>query len=217
MIITDFCGKIGVRQKNNSKNNIVYGDDKRPVPSQFLYVSEEKFERGFMLWDGISSKGLIPESPLFIDEFLDQYEWKKGAKKTMNAARYIDLLEVVGVPPMNQLFPGNDYIFQDDTSSIHRSLAVIKFVEENIPECIDIDDKVAKMDDIWPIEKLWSIIRQDLSKYEFSSLNDIKQKIIDIWKNFSEEKCEKIIKSIPKMLQGIVQKQDQHITQFDYY
>ncbi len=39
-------------------------------------------------------------------------------------------------------------IFQDDTSRIHRTLAVRTFVEENILERIDIDDQAVKMDDV---------------------------------------------------------------------
>ncbi|CAF3718705.1 unnamed protein product [Rotaria sp. Silwood1] len=84
----------------------------------------------------------------FIDEFLDQYEWGKGAKKTKNAHRYIDLFEEVDVPTMKQLFPDNDYIFENDTSRIHRTPGVTNFVEENIPERINIDDQATKMDDI---------------------------------------------------------------------
>ena len=72
------------------------------------------------------------------------------------------------------------------------------------------------MDDVWPIENLWSIIRQELSKYEFNSLRDVKQKIIDIWESFDEEKCMKMINSIPKRLKAIVRKQGQRITKGDY-
>ena len=204
MVITDFSGKIGVRQKNNSKNNIVYVIDRQSIPSELLYAPEERFERGFMLWGGLTSKGLIPAAPLFLDEFLDEYEWRKGETKTMNGSRYIDLLRNVAIPAIEPLFPNDDYIFQDDTSRIHRTPAVIKFVEENIPERIDVNDQAAKMDDVWPIENLWSIIRQELNKYQFDSLDDVKEKIIDIWENFSEEKCMKMIKSIPKRLKAIV-------------
>lgn len=215
MVITDFCGKIGVRQKHNSKNYVVYAIDKKSIPTQLSYAYEEKFQKGFMLWGGLTTRGLVPDSPLFIDEFLDQYEWQKGEKKTMNAARYIDLLEQV-VPEMEELFPNKDYIFQDDTSRIHRTSAVVKFVEENMPERIDINEQAVKMDDVWPIENLWSIIRDDLSKYEFHSLHDVKQAIIDIWENFSVEKCEKMIDSIPKRLNAIVRKQGERITKSDY-
>jgi hypothetical protein len=216
MVITDFSGKIGMRQKNNSKNNVVYAADKQSIPITLSYVPEEKFESGFMLWGGLTSNGLIPTTPLFIDEFLDQYEWGKGESKTMNGDRYIDLLNDVAIPAMNQLFPNNDYIFQDDTSRIHRTPAVRQFVEENIPERIEVSDQAAKMDDVWPIENLWSIIRQELSKYQFSSLDDVKEKIIDIWESFDEEQCTKMIDSIPKRLKAIVRKQGQRITKSDY-
>ncbi len=72
------------------------------------------------------------------------------------------------------------------------------------------------MDDVWSIENLWSIIRQDLCKYEFNSLHDVKEKIIDIWENFSEENCVKMIDSIPKRLETIIRKQGQRITKHDY-
>ncbi len=42
------------------------------------------------------------------------------------------------------------------------------------------------------------------------------KKIIDIWKNFSEEQCVKMIDSIPKGLRAIVRKQGQRITKRDY-
>ena len=63
---------------------------------------------------------------------------------------------------IEHLFPDNDYIFQDDTSSIHRTPAVIQIVEENTPERIDVNEQASKMDDVW------SIVRQELSKYEFN-------------------------------------------------
>jgi hypothetical protein len=216
MMITDFSGKIGVRQKNNSKNNVVYAVDKQSIPVELLYAPEEKFENGFMLWGGLTSKGLIPATPLFLDEFLNDYEWRKGEKKTMNGSRYIDFLNNVAIPALKQLFPNDDYIFEDDTSRIHRTPAVRKFVAENIPERIEVSDQAVKMDDVWPIENLWSTIRQELSKYEFNSLDDVKQKIIGIWENFSEEKCMKMINSIPKRLKAIVRRQGQRITKSDY-
>ncbi|CAF3468809.1 unnamed protein product [Rotaria sp. Silwood2] len=93
-----------------------------------------------MLWGGLTSKGLIPATPLFIDEFLNQYEWRKDEKKTMNGGRYIDLFNNVAKSAVKQLFPNDDYIFQDDTSRIYRTPVVRKFVEENISERIEVSD-----------------------------------------------------------------------------
>ena len=116
MIIIDFSGKLVVKQKNNSKSNVVYSANKHSIPIELLHTPGGKFEKVFMLWSGISSKGLIAEVPFFIDEFLGQYEWKRDDKKTINSYQYIDLLEEVGVPAMQQLFPDSDYIFKDETS-----------------------------------------------------------------------------------------------------
>ncbi|CAF5087443.1 unnamed protein product, partial [Rotaria sp. Silwood1] len=53
------------------------------------YYGREKFSPSVMLWGGISWNGLIPKkAPVFIDEFLDEYQWSKGKKRTINGARY---------------------------------------------------------------------------------------------------------------------------------
>ncbi len=39
------------------------------------------------------------------------------------------------------MFPNDDYIFKDDTSRIHRTSTVRKFVEENIPERMEVSDQ----------------------------------------------------------------------------
>lgn len=113
----------------------------------------------FMLWGGLTSKGFIPATPLFLDEFLDQYQWKKTEKKTMNGNRYINLLKNITIPAMEELFPNEEYIFQDDTSRMHRTSSGIQFVEENIPERVDVDNQAVKMDNVWSIENMWSIIQ----------------------------------------------------------
>jgi hypothetical protein len=58
---------------------------------------------------------------------------------------------------------------------------------------------------------------RDVSSYDFNSLHDVKEKIIDIWETFSEEKCVKMIDSISRRLEAIIRKQDQHITKRDYW
>ena len=139
-----------------------------------LYEPEKRFEGGFILCDGLTSKSLIPATPLFLDEFLNEYEWRKGEKKTTNGSRYIDLLKNVAIPAIAQLSPHDDYIVQGDTSRIHRTLSVLKFVEENILGRIDDNDQAMKMDDVWSIENLWSNIQQELSMHQFNSLDDVK-------------------------------------------
>ena len=58
---------------------------------------------------------------MFIDEFLDGYQWPKHAKKTINGARYADLISTIAYPSVMQKYRNRVPIFQDDATNIHRT------------------------------------------------------------------------------------------------
>jgi hypothetical protein len=45
VIITDFSGKIRVRQKNNGKNNFVYSENKHSISNELFYAPEENLKK----------------------------------------------------------------------------------------------------------------------------------------------------------------------------
>ena len=51
----------------------------------------------------------------------------------------------------------------------------------------------ANSPDLSPIETVWSILKQELSKKKNSNLEDLRNNILDIWSKFSNELCSKII------------------------
>lgn len=76
----------------------------------------------------------------------------------MNSRRYIDLSQERIIPSTEKVDPDYDYIFQDDCDSIHHVQLVLDFIGENIPDRIMPLDQALKLDDVWPIENIWSII-----------------------------------------------------------
>ena len=66
-------------------------------------------------------------------------------------------------------------------------------------EAIEIlfgDSKIwwpANSPDLSPIETVWSILKQELSKKNNSCLDDLRNNILDILSKFPNELCEKII------------------------
>ncbi|CAF4919845.1 unnamed protein product [Rotaria sp. Silwood1] len=130
------------------------------------------------MWGAISSRALIPkDGPIFIDEFLDEYQWDRNKKRTLNGQRYIDLLQERIIPSIEQIYPNNDYIYQDDCDSIHHSKDVLEFIEKNIS------------DRIMPMESVWSIIRTKLMKKDYQNLSQVKTEILNIWKSFDTNVC----------------------------
>ena len=99
----DFSAKISTHPVRNSKNQVVW-DTSRNEAGDAVQCPEEKFSVGVMLWGGVSSVGLVPSnSPVFTDEFFEQYKFEKGQKKTWTSQRYGDLLEQVAKPSIESL------------------------------------------------------------------------------------------------------------------
>jgi hypothetical protein len=46
------------------------------------------------------------------------------------------------------------------------------------------EDQASKLDDVWPIENIWSIIEMELMKKDYQDLNHVKNEIKKIWKKF---------------------------------
>ena len=73
IIFTDFSAHIRLKKIRNRRNNIVWvpeDTDPKDMPKKAT-AGAEKFSGGFMIWGGISRRGLIPKDrPIFIDEFL---------------------------------------------------------------------------------------------------------------------------------------------------
>ncbi|CAF2687660.1 unnamed protein product [Rotaria sp. Silwood2] len=199
------------------KNNVVYGTSRDTIPRALLELPVEKFTKGFIMWGAIGSRGLIPkDGPIFIDEFLDEYSWNRNKKRTLNSQRYIDLLQERIIPSIEQIYPNNDYIYQDDCDSIHRSKDVLEFIEKNIPDRIMPMDQASKLDDVWPIENVWSIIRTKLMKKDYKDLSQVKTEIVKIWKNFDISLCFRMMSSIPKRLQAVIKQDGRRVLKSDF-
>ncbi|CAF0750128.1 unnamed protein product [Rotaria sordida] len=146
VINSDYSAKIGLQVPNNTKNNVVYGETRESIPRELLEAPTANFFKGFMMWGAISWRGLIPKNgPIFIDEFLDGYEWRHGEKKTMTAQRYIDLLKQNIISSIEERYMDYDYIYQDDYDSIHRGKITLDFIEENMPSRIMPEDQASKL------------------------------------------------------------------------
>jgi hypothetical protein len=62
------------------------------------------------------------------------------------------------------------------------------------------------MADIWPIENVWDYIKEKLSLEEIENLPMLKNKVIDVWRTITIQICSKLIISIPRRLQCLINK-----------
>ena len=102
---TDFSATIRTHQRHNTKNNVVYGQNREDIRDK-LTTQEKKFSPGVMLWGGISARGLIPPTcPLFVNEVLADYNKRTGEKsKNINNQCYADMSERLVKPAIDELY-----------------------------------------------------------------------------------------------------------------
>jgi hypothetical protein len=218
LINSDFSGRINLIQKHNAKNNVIWSKNKTTIPPELLTVGQQKYSPGVMIFGSISSRGLIPNnSPIFIDEWL-KTECKRLKKKriTMDRFMYIKLIETELKPHIDTLYPDVNVIWQDDMDSKHRSSYALNKIDELFCERITHDEEASKMADIWPIENIWGYIKEKIDEHEVENITALKYKIIQIWNTIKPDMCSKLINSIPKRLQCVINKKGHLINRKDY-
>ena len=199
---TDFSAYIRTQPRHNSKNHVVYAKQKSDVRS-LLSNKEQKFSPGVMLWGGICARGLVPPSaPLFVDQVLAP--WSKGGApvKNVNNIVYADMLECLVHPGVMKLYPAGDCLWQDDEAKIHRTDHVLAKVDELFKH--RIPPKMASHTaDLYPIENLWSILKDEVSrKAPIKDVKQLKNIIRKKWREVHADKdlCKRMIASVQAMV-----------------
>ena len=74
------------------------------------------------------------------------------------------------------------------------------------------------MADIWPIENVWAIIKQELDGKEFENITSLRAEIRAAWRRTSlnQNLSKQLISSMPKRLEAVIKKKVNQITKEDY-
>ena len=78
----------------------------------------------------------------------------------------VDMVRELVGPAVLEVYPGNNVIWQDDSARIHRCKAAITACSEVFKKCVPHEIQGAKMTNALLIGNVWSIITNDLMKYE---------------------------------------------------
>lgn len=222
VICTDFSAYMRIFMQHNRKNSIIYAKSRREIDESGLGVARvSKYSPGVMLWGAICSEGLLPKKkPIFFNDYLKTYcERVKKEKKTMDSLCYQSFLSEI-VFPMLKKELGQDvfenYIWQDDPDTKHRTLGALKLISNTFKQRIDTNEQSAKMADIWPIENIWGIIRGKLEGLEYEDEFELRKAICREWRQIDFEICNSAMLSIPRRLQAVINKKGEQVSKSDY-
>jgi transposase len=126
----------------------------------------------------------------------------------INQHTYINTLENCLFPSATLFYGDNEnWQYQQDGAPAHTAHSVRDwFVENNIkvmPWC-------ARSPDLNPIENIWSWMDWKMSKTKFTSVENLKESLQEIWLQVPKETCMKLIESMPKRVRACIKAKGGH-------
>ena len=214
LVNSDFSAFIRTHGTVNTKNDIIWSTS-RDDAGDLLEHTQEKFSIGEMIFGAVTVKGLIPaQAPVFVSDLLEQWDPKP---RSVTGAVYADMIETIIGPEVKAVLP-QGALWQDDPATIHRAKVSLETVEKTFPHRVPHDIQGKKMADVWPIENVWAIVKDQVKVADPETKQQLKTAIIRAWKKVHEDKdlCRRLISSIPRRLQAVIRRKGAQVTKDDY-
>lgn len=187
---------------DESKFDVCTGDDRKRVIRKKTEAYNRdclkrtvKFPASIMVWGCMSAKGV------------GQLHFING---TVNAEKYINILEENLIPSISKLADCGEYTFQHDGASPHTAKKTKQWLQENN---INILEWPSSSPDLNPIESMWAIMKRKLRNDPQRTLSGLRCKIQEIWDSITAEECQSLINTMPKRLEAVL-KNKGDVTQF---
>lgn len=125
----------------------------------------------------------------------------------MNAKQYIDILRDNLSNSALKLGIPNSYYFQQDNDPKHTAYITRLWLLYNVKNQLQTPPQSP---DLNPIENLWHTLDRKIRKKKISNKSELKQALTEAWLQISNETCQKLIESMPRRLQAVIEAKGMH-------
>lgn len=173
---------------------------------KFMSRELPKFPLGFMVAAGISVHG--PGQLIFCIGNIDTTCYKR----TLDY--YKDDITLYENKSLNENNIPNRLYLQQDNARCHTSNESMKYIRDHFKL---LENWPANSPDLNPIEIMWSIISEKLYEKEFTSLEDLKARLVYLWNRIPPSLCESIISTFDKRVRQVHNKYGTRYYKTDKY
>ncbi len=124
-------------------------------------------------------------------------------KGTINAERYIQVLEQHMLQSRRRLFQGRPCIFQHDNARPHTASITTSWLRRRR---IRVLKWPACSPDLSPIENIWRIIKRKMRQRRPKTVEQLEACIRQEWDNIPIPKLEQLVSSVPRRLQTVIKR-----------
>lgn len=122
---------------------------------------------------------------------------------SLNAARMNQIYQKALLPSARRLFPSpsESWILQEDNDPKHRSRLCTAWKQD---KGIDVLDWPSQSPDANPIENVWALMKLKLRGKKSLTAAELTRNLKAIWRSLSREYAEKLVESMPRRCQAIM-------------
>lgn len=124
-----------------------------------------------------------------------------------NAGNYLNILENTMLPTVRELYPDNNFVFQQDNCPIHTARNVTAWFRD---QNIELMPWSAHSPDLNPIENVWGYMIKKLQERnrQPETAEELWQQIEGIWNTLKQDQylIRPFISSMPRRLQSVIDK-----------
>ncbi len=122
---------------------------------------------------------------------------------TMNAERYIKVLEQHMLPSRRRVFQGRPCVFQQDNAKPHTAAITTAWL---CSRQVQVLNWPACSPDLSPIENIWRIIKRKIRLRRPQTLQQLETYIRQEWDKIPTPRLQKLITSMPRRLQTVLKR-----------
>lgn len=186
----------------NPQNQRIYLQ--RHQKHQIPHHQKDKISKGIHVYGGMSAKGLT--------ELIK-------VTGSVTARKYVaDVLPNLVIKPQKRrsttdridkrkLFDDTtSFVFEQDHASSHDAEYTQNWLESKGIDFLDKHSTPSKLDDLWPIERLWAIMSQEVYQHPSpTTLSELEQRVFQAWTKIKESTLRKLVHEIPSRIKAIAQ------------
>jgi len=175
---------------------------------------KEKFPKSVHVYAGMSHLGLTKliyvnghvNSKTYVECILPKFTIDiQNRKKTIGKVDEIKLFH-----------DNNSFIFEQDHASSHDSKLAQDWCSNNLKSFLNKNETPSKMDDYWPIERLWGILVSKVYKEPRpATIQLLKRRLNKCWSEISQHTLTKLVHQMPLRLRWICENQGKKIIDFN--
>ncbi len=102
---------------------------------------------------------------------------------------------------------GRRALFQHDNDTEHTSKATVGFLKKNRVKVIQWP---SMSPDLNPIKHLWGFLKRQVEHHSPSSIQSLKEVILEEWKKIVLAKCRQLVHSMPRRLGAVIKNHGGH-------